>query len=75
MIEGWLNFAKFITSQFGLPGSMAIAIAIYLMYILREERQKIDVLQDKRLELHTTYLKSLNDLKDALSALASKIGK
>jgi len=64
-----------VTSQFGLPGSIMVALTIYLMYTLREERAKIDVLQDKRLELHTTYLKSLSDLKDALEALASKVGK
>jgi hypothetical protein len=75
MLDIWLKGAQWVTSQFGLPGSIMVGLTLYLMYTLREERAKIDVLQDKRLELHTTYLKSLSDLKDALEALASKVGK
>ena len=75
MVDGWLNFAKFITSQFGLPGSIMVGLVMYLMYTLREERAKIDMLQDKRLELHTLYIKSINDLKEALHAVAAAVDK
>lgn len=81
-MEGWLNLVKFLTSQFGLPGSLAVGIAGYLIYLLREERlahnstrDKIDAINEKRLEQSITTVKIVDDLKTALQAVAAILDK
>lgn len=81
MVDGWLNLIKFVTSQFGLPGSLAVAIAGYLIYILREERaahvktrDKIDEINEKRIEFTKAVLEAILELKNALSTVSTAIG-
>jgi len=81
-VEGWLNLVKYLTSQFGLPGSLAVAIAGYLIYLLREERQahnstrdKIDSINEKRIEQTITTVKTMDDLKVALLAVSAILDK
>lgn len=82
MIDGWLNLIKFITSQFGLPGSLAVAIAGYLIWILQEERKahsktrdKIDEINEKRIEMAKSTTLAIVDLKEALDAVTAILGK
>lgn len=81
-MEGWLNLVKFLTSQFGLPGSLAVGIAGYLIYLLREERlahnstrDKIDTINEKRIEQTITTVKIVDDLKTSLQAVAAILEK
>ena len=81
-MEGWLNLVKYLTSQFGLPGSLAVAIAGYLIYLLREERlshnltrDKIDGINEKRIEQTVVITKTFEDLKESLRALLAIIEK
>ena len=81
-MEGWLNLVKYLTSQFGLPGSLAVGIAGYLIYLLREERtahnttrDKIDVINEKRIEQTITTVKIVDDLKTSLQAVATFLDK
>ncbi len=81
-MEGWLNLVKFLTSQFGLPGSMAVAMAGYLLYLLREERtshlatrDKIDGINEKRIEQTVLITKTFEDLKESLRAVAAILDK
>jgi hypothetical protein len=81
-MEGWLNLVKFLTSQFGLPGSLALALCGYLIWLLREERtahgatrDKIDAINEKRIEASTQYLVAVRELKEALEAVTGLLGK
>jgi hypothetical protein len=81
-MEGWLKVIQFITGQFGLPGSLAVAIASYLIYLLREERashaltrDKIDQINEKRIETSGQMLIAIRELKDALEAVTAILGK
>ena len=81
-MEGWLNLVKFLTSQFGLPGSMAVGLAAYLIYILKLERaahdatrDKIDALNEKRIETTTSIVLTIRDLKESLDAVRAILGK
>ena len=81
-MEGWLNLVKYLTSQFGLPGSLAVAIAGYLIYLLREERQshlatrdKIDSINEKRIEQTILITKTFDDLKESLRAVSAILEK
>jgi|KBSSwiStaDraftv2_1062776.scaffolds.fasta_scaffold1506986_3 hypothetical protein len=81
-MDGWLNLAKFLTSSFGLPGSLALAIAGYLVYLLREERaahmatrDKIDTINEKRIEATAATVKIVSDLQDSLRAITAILGK
>lgn len=81
-MDGWLNLVKFLTSQFGLPGSLAVALCGYLIYLLREERaahaatrDKIDQINEKRIEMTSQFLLTIKDLKEALEAVSAIIGK
>ncbi len=81
-MEGWLNLAKFLTTSFGLPGSMALAIAGYLIYLLREERaahlatrDKIDGINEKRIEQTIVITKTFDDLKESLRAMQAILDK
>ncbi len=81
-MEGWLNLVKFLTSQFGLPGSMAVAMAGYLLYLLREERtnhlatrDKIDGINEKRIEQTVLITKTFEDLKESLRAVSAILEK
>lgn len=81
-MDGWLNLIKYLTSQFGLPGSLAVAIAGYLIYLLREERlahnttrDKIDSINEKRIEQTITTQKTMDDLKVALVAVSAILDK
>jgi len=81
-MEGWLNLAKYITSQFGLPGSLAICIAGYLIYLLREERlshnltrDKIDVINETRISQIITTVKVVENLNESLRAVTAILEK
>lgn len=81
-MDGWLNLIKYLTSQFGLPGSLAVAIAGYLIYLLREERlahnttrDKIDSINEKRIEQTITTVKTMDDLKESLRAVTAILDK
>ena len=82
MIEGWLNLIKFITSQFGLPGSLAVGIAGYLIWLLQKERESHDKTRDKvfevnekRIELSRTTTEAVIELKQSLQAVTALLGK
>ncbi len=82
MLDGWLNLAKFLTTSFGLPGSLALGIAGYLIYQLREERaahgltrDKIDAINEKRIEQTITTVKIVDDLKVSLQAVTAILDK
>ena len=75
MTEAWLKLVQFLVTQFGPAGSMAVALCCYLIYRLNEEQKKVDVLQDKRLELHTQYITAVNALKDSVQAIQAILGK
>lgn len=82
MVDGWLNLVKFLTAQFGLPGSMAVGLCCYLIWLLREERlahsatrDKIDQINEKRIEMSSTYLLAVRELKEALEAVTATLGK
>jgi hypothetical protein len=82
LVEGWLNLAKFITSQFGLPGSLAVGIAGYLIYLLQKERESHEVTRqkvleaaEKRVELSKITTEAVLELRQSLQAVAAILGK
>ena len=82
MVDGWLNLVKFITSQFGLPGSLAVGIAGYLIYLLQRERdaheltrQKVLEAAEKRVELSKITTEAVLELRQSLQAVAAILGK
>lgn len=82
MVDGWLNLIKFITSQFGLPGSLAVGIAGYLIYLLQKEReaheatrQKVLEAAEKRVELSRITTEAVLELRQSLQAVAALLGK
>lgn len=82
MTEAWLKLVQFLTGQFGLPGSCAVVLCCYLIYLLGEERKAHDktrdsivALQEKRIELNATYMLAIKELKDALEACVAYMGK
>ena len=82
MTEGWVKLVQFLTAQFGLPGSLALAILCYVMYLLGEERKahsatrdKVDTINERRIELHATYLVAFKELKDSIQAIQAILGK
>lgn len=82
MIDGWLNLAKFITSQFGLPGSMAVGAVIYLVWLLQRERdahektrERVDDINEKRIEFTKATLETQSQLMTALQAVSVLLGK
>lgn len=82
MVDGWLNLIKFITSQFGLPGSLAVGIAGYLIWLLQKERESHDKTRDKvfevnekRIELSKTTTEAVIELKQSLQAVTALLGK
>lgn len=82
MVDGWLNLIKFITSQFGLPGSLAVGIAGYLIWLLQKEReaheqtrQKVYEVNEKRIELSKLTTEAVLELRQSLQAVAALLGK
>lgn len=82
MVDGWLNLVKFITSQFGLPGSLAVGIAGYLIFLLQKEReaheltrQKVLEAAEKRVELSKITTEAVLELRQSLQAVAAILGK
>ena len=82
MLDGWLKLVQWLTSQFGLPGSMAVGLAVYLVWLLKLEREshgrtrdKIDEINEKRIEFTRATVQSITDLKDALQAVNAYLGK
>ena len=82
MVDGWLNLVKFITSQFGLPGSLAVGIAGYLIYLLQREReahevtrQKVLEAAEKRVALSQITTEAVLELRQSLQAVAAILGK
>lgn len=82
MVDGYLKLIQWLTSQFGLPGSVAVALACYLIYLLREERaahnktrDKIDEINEKRIEFTKATVESIAALRDALQAVSAYLGK
>lgn len=81
MVDGWLNLVKFIVTSFGLPGALAICLVAYMAWLLKLERDdhkntrdKIDAVNEKRIEVLGTMLKALGDFKISLDALAAMLG-
>ena len=81
-MEGWLNLAKFLTGAFGLPGSLALALAGYLMWLLKMERDahsatrdKIDAINEKRIEQTVTTVKIVDSLQESLRAVSAILEK
>lgn len=82
MTDAWLKLVTFLTGAFGLPGSMAVCLLCYVIYLLGEERKahlatrdKIDQINEKRIELHATYMQAIRDLKESLEAVSAILGK
>lgn len=82
MLDGWLDIIKFVTSQFGLPGSLAVAIAGYLIWLLQKEReaheatrQKVFEVNEKRIELSKLTTEAVIELRSSLQAVAASLGK
>lgn len=82
MVEGWLKLVQFITQQFGLPGSLAVCIAGYLIWLLQKEREahlatrsRIDEINEKRIEFTKATLETSIAQKDALQAIQAILGK
>lgn len=75
MTDSWVKLVQFLVTQFGPVGSCAVGLCCYLIYRLNEEQKKVDVLQDKRLELHTSYISAVNQLKDSVQAIQAILGK
>lgn len=82
MLEGVLKLGQFVTDKFGLPGAMAVGLAVYLIYLLREERlahastrDKIDVINEKRIEFTSQTLNTVKNLNEALVAIEAILGK
>ena len=80
MVDSWLKAAQWLALQLGVPGALIAAVAIYLAYQLRWERERHDEtrkqvlqVQDKRLELLQTYLKAMEEFKLQLQALTGKL--
>lgn len=81
-MDGWLKLVQFLTAQFGLPGSMAAALACYLIWLLQKEREaasrlqdKIDTINEKRIELNATYMLAIREMKESLQAVQAILGK
>lgn len=82
MIDGWLNLAKFLSSQLGIPGALCAGLACYLAWLLNREREdhketrkQIDVINDKRVTLLSEYQKLMYDYKVSIDALTAMVGK
>ena len=82
MTEAWFKLVQFLTGQFGLPGSLALAILCYVMFLLREERQaheaardKIDAINEKRIELNATYMLAIKEMGQSLQAVQALFDK
>ena len=81
-IEPWLKLIEFLTKSFGLPGSMAVLLAGYLMWLLKQEREahsstrdKIDQINEKRIETTAQTILIVEKLKDSLQAVAAFLSK
>jgi hypothetical protein len=81
-MDGWIKLVQFITQAFGLPGSIAVAIAGYVIYLLQQERashlatrDKIDAINEKRIEATAATVKIVEDLKDSLRAVTAILEK
>lgn len=82
MLDGVLKLGQFITEKFGLPGAMAVGLAVWMAYQLQGERashdktrEQVNTANDKRVELLTTYLKTLQEFKLTLDAVIAMLGK
>ena len=82
MLTGWLDLVKWLTSQFGLPGSIAVCIALYAFWLLQLERQshektrdKVDDINEKRVEFTKATLQAQLELNTALQAVSALLGK
>ena len=82
MTEAWVKLVQYLTTSLGFPGSMAVCLCCYLIYLLGEERKahsstrdKIDAINEKRIELHATYMQAIRDLKESLEAVTAILGK
>ena len=82
MLDGWLKLAQWITAQLGIPGALISAGLIYVVYLLREERashegtrKQIDAINEKRLELLSVYLKTMQEFKASLDTLTMMMKK
>jgi len=82
MLDGWIKLGQFLADKFGLPGSLAICLAAGLFWLLREERtahsltrDKIDAINEKRIEQTMTTVKIVDDLKTSLQAVSAILDK
>jgi hypothetical protein len=82
MIDPWLKLIQFLTTSFGLPGACAVAIAGYLMWLLKIERaahdatrDKIDSINEKRIESTVSTIQTIDKLQTSLDAVTAILGK
>ncbi len=81
MLDGWLNLAKFLSSQLGIPGALIAVLAGYMAWLLKQERddhketrKQIDVINDKRVQLLSDYQKLMYDYRVSIDALTAMVG-
>lgn len=78
MAESWLKIGQFIIQTFGLPGAMLAVIILVLLWMYKNERddhkatrQKVDEVNEKRIETMQNVLQTLNAFKISLDAAAA----
>lgn len=81
-MDGWVKLLQFLTSQFGLPGSCAVALAAYLVWQLKLERaahdstrDKIDTINEKRIETTASIVLTIQSLTESLKAVQALLSK
>ena len=82
MLDVWLKLGQFITQQFGLPGWIAVAVSCYALWLLNGERQahavtrdKIDLINEKRIEFTAQTILTVKNLETTLQAITAILGK
>lgn len=82
MAESWLKIGQFIIQTFGLPGAMLACVILVLLWMYKNERddhkatrQKVDEVNEKRIEAMGNILKALGDFKISLDASNAMRGK
>lgn len=78
MAESWLKIGQFIIQTFGLPGAMLATVILVLLWMYKNERddhkqtrQKVDEVNEKRIETMQNVLQTLGAFKTSLDAVIS----
>lgn len=81
-MDGWINLGNFLVKTFGLPGALLGAACVALIYLYKGERdahvrtrEKVDEVNEKRVELHSTYIKAIGDMKTSVDAVNATLTK